>query len=631
MSDDKNIISNDLLSVIDAAIKSKEFKQRKVTMSYIFNSYVKAQQRCFQRIIQSLLREKIISNNVFINEEGNCHVLYPGQNSGKLVIYNLSFHSMDSVILNGDIIHIKDNIKTKVETPSYLLNLIQNCFLINIAENVLTNVCNEIDNSMINDVLCLSYHNKWSNDIANIGLPEIARMKHSGLILLEQWGCMGHPWHPNYKTKSGLTVDDVISLSPEFNTKIPVRVCAVLKKVMHIECMDLNTNYISWWKNNFSEAWDEFNNELKDKELKEEDYISVMVHPWQFENEIASLFEKEINEGVIVMMKTIPFMAYPGMSFRTVFPEKFSCNSLVKMPVSVRLTSAQRVVTARSAQMGPRVSLFLQRILDNDKCLSEYLKIVPERIGGHYISADDNLSQNFSFIIRDNPYSLITEDELIIPVGSLFAENDKGEPFISALISVKQSNNIKSTIEQFFKEYVTVVLYGVLSVYLKYGVAFEAHQQNSFVVFDENKKIKSILIRDFGDIRINKKYVDIYGADIKQYDNKMTFINNVDFIREKLIHNLFMCHLGELILLLSRYYRTEENSLWAILAEMTMRCFKENQGNMEMSEWLTEKESILRKDWPLKSFIRMRMKNTTSDIMMTIENPLKKFTRVQLC
>ena len=39
--------------------------------------------------------------------------------------------------------------------------------------------------------------------------------------MLEQWGTLGHPWHPNYKTKLGLSTDQVIDFSPDLTTGAP--------------------------------------------------------------------------------------------------------------------------------------------------------------------------------------------------------------------------------------------------------------------------------------------------------------------------------------------------------------------------------------------------------------------------
>lgn len=622
------LMEEKILTSIADALNTQAFNARGVSLSYFIDSYKKAQRRIFQRILQSLFREKLLSSDEFI-KDGLCYYIKIDDH-GKIVFPSVTFHSMSSIILNGDITYIqKNNERIKLESPSKFLFLIKNRLLIAIDDDRLINLCDELDNCLLNDIICLAYHDKWSEDLNGVNIFELSPEKNNRIILLEQWGCMGHPWHPNYKTKLGLTAREVISLSPEFNTKILIRLCAVYKKSMHIEYMQPEMDYAKWWKINFPNIYEEFNQGLTEMGLNYKKYIPVPVHPWQFDHEISILFKDEVESGAIIMMNKPTFMASPGMSFRTVYPEGRECSSLIKMPVSIRLTSAQRTVTPRAAQMGPRVSLFLQRILSHDKALAKYLTIVPERIGGHYISSSDSLSRHLSFIIRDNPSSLVADDEYVIPAGCLFAETKKNTPFIIQLINCNHDLSVKENVINFFRSYAQVALTGILGIYLKYGVAFEAHQQNSFIVIDKHKKIKSFLIRDFGDIRINKNYLTIYGDDIKQYDESMTFIKDINHIREKLIHNIYMCHLGEIILLLSRYYHIDEFHFWTVLAQITLDCFDNYKVFMKFSDWHREKKAITEKDWPLKSFMRMRLQETITDIVMEIKNPLKQFVTVK--
>lgn len=611
-----------VLTMMLEAITSVEFNRKRIGLAYLFYAYDEARRRSFKRIIQALFREQILDKSMLVVNNDGTYTMKLCTGSGEIVFYGLSFYRMDSVIFNGKVIYVQQNGDyINIEIPSHLIEVLRENFVIDFGYDAVTNLCIEVDNSMFNDVICLAYHKKWNEDLSVIDLFN-TMSEYNRLIVLEQWGCMGHPWHPNYKTKLGLTTNDIIKLSPEFNTKIPIRLCAVHQNCFHIEYMKTDINYIEWWQSHFPELFAEFGRELKNRNIDLTLYFPVTVHPWQFEHELPILFANEINSGTVILLENVKFMAYPGMSFRTVYPDFPCCHFAIKMPVSIRLTSAQRTVTPRSAQMGPRISVFLNKLLAADKYLSRYLRIVSECIGGHYISAQDDLARHLSFIIRENPASLISEDEFIIPVGSLFAEDERGQPLVAQLISAEKSKGAQQQVIDFFEKYTAVVLAAVLGIYLRYGVAFEAHQQNSFVVMDKNFQLRSVLIRDFGDIRINKKYAGRYGAEIKQYDSKFTLLDDVNYVREKLIHNVFMCHLGELLLLLSISYSVTESVLWNVFAKQTENCFLANKEQMDFADWQREKEAIMEKKWPLKSFVRMRLQNTISDIVMEVDNPL---------
>lgn len=69
------------------------------------------------------------------------------------------------------------------------------------------------------------------------------------------------------------------------------------------------------------------------------------------------------------------------MSFRSVAHPASRSAPMLKLPVSLRLTSVQRTALAR---MGPRVSHLLQQILAREPQLAAVLNVLPERYGVHY-------------------------------------------------------------------------------------------------------------------------------------------------------------------------------------------------------------------------------------------------------
>lgn len=72
--------------------------------------------------------------------------------------------------------------------------------------------------------------------------------------LLEQWGTPGHPRHPNYKTKLGLSASQVIAFSPEFEAKFPIVLCALHRQYAHVESLTGTPDYWDWWQGNFPKA-----------------------------------------------------------------------------------------------------------------------------------------------------------------------------------------------------------------------------------------------------------------------------------------------------------------------------------------------------------------------------------------
>jgi len=298
---------------------------------------------------------------------------------------------------------------------------------------------------------------------------------------------------------------------------------------------------------------------------------------------------------------------------------------MVKLPVSLRLTSVQRTVSARSARMGPRISQLLLHILDLEPDIRRKLNIVPERIGVHYSPrpADDERSRHLAVVYRDNPHALIQDGELAVPVGSLFAVNEFEQPLLRDWVQLAQGSDDREAMLAFFNDYLSIAVPGLLGMYLLYGIAFEAHQQNSFMVMGADGQLNRLLLRDFGDVRIHRQTLHAKGLDLLLHDPKMTLYDDPGFVRDKLLHTTFMCHLGELALLCARHWNVPERLLWERMATHVTHCFDTLREHVEPQRWETERLALLEQDWPAKSFMRMRLLDCHTDIVGRLNNPLR--------
>lgn len=108
---------------------------------------------------------------------------------------------------------------------------------------------------------------------------------------------------------------------------------------------------------------------------------------------------------------------------------------------------------------------------------------------------DDAEGKFLSVVFRSTDAWTRNDNSLAITVASLFtALPHKSDPLISELIALSGD-----TPETWFRHYTRIILKPVLAMYLIYGVALEAHQQNTQVLFDDSGRAVAMLIRDFGD------------------------------------------------------------------------------------------------------------------------------------
>ncbi|THJ35200.1 siderophore synthetase [Lampropedia aestuarii] len=614
------------------ALVTPAFKTQGVTLGQLQAALEFARVRSLQRLMQALLREGLIAAS-----DGHSSI-------GAGTIFTLPEHTrvrfeylrpggMNSWDLRGQVFwQAAGQAEQPLRWPSQLLAVMGPSLIQQPCPQAVERLSLELDDSLINDSLCLAYHGCWSQALSQqfgrgkllAGLQQMDGSSNPTL-LLEQWGTLGHPWHPNYKTKLGPTVAQVIYYSPEFAARIEVRLCALHRSRSHIEAMPGTDDYGRWWSQHFPQSASALHIYLASLGLNSADYLPLPVHPWQAEDTLPKQFSKEIADRLLVMTDITAFEAAPTMSLRTVVPNASRTAPMVKLPVSMRLTTAQRTVSPRSVRMGPRVSGLLMEILARAPDIASRLDIIPERLGLHYLPAtpDDDLARHLSVLYRDNPCSRLHAGETAIPVGSLFATDQDQHPLLCQWIQLAAGADDGAAMLDFFERYTRIAVPALLGLYLQYGIAFEAHQQNSFMVMDALGRPNRLLMRDFGDIRIHRASLHAQGLDLDLYDPHMTLLDDDNVVRDKLLHTSFMCHLGELVLLCARHWQVPEAALWRMLADQVVQCFTDLQGHVAPSRWQQERHALLEADWPAKAMLRMRLADCQEDIVGRLGNPLR--------
>ena len=627
-----------LLSHWSEALGTEAFQSHRITLDHLRYAFEPAAQRCFQRLLQALFRENLINPDLCQFADDGRRWLPTGRGE-RLCFDHLSGARMNSWDLRGSIVlHSPGKLPHKIQLPSELLAHLSALLIPQASPQVLERLAQELDDSFGNDTLCLAFHNGWTERLrTQIGTEHRNNLlswlraspdHQNPTLLLEQWGTLGHPWHPNYKTKLGLSAAKVIELSPEFEASFPIVLCALHRQFARVETLVENLDYQGWWQEHFPQAAKQLRQHLEHRGLDPTDYLPLPTHPWQAREELPQSFTRELAEKLLIITDIVAFTGHPTMSFRTVVPQASRVAPMVKLPVALRLTSVQRTVSPRSATMGPRISQLVLQILDQEPHIQRLLNIVPERIGVHYAPQplDDERSRHAAVLYRDNPLTLIHKGELVVPVGSLFAVNELEQPLLRDWVQLAKGDDGSEAMLAFFEDYLSICVPGLLGIYLMYGVAFEAHQQNSFMVMGADGQLNRLLLRDFGDIRIHRQTLYARGLDIRLHDPKMTMYDDPGFVRDKLLHTTFMCHLGELTLLCARHWNVPQIILWERLASHVAQCFESLREHIEPQRWRTERQALMEHDWPAKSFMRMRLLDSHTDIVGRLSNPLRSAT-----
>ncbi|VVE87087.1 IucA/IucC family protein [Pandoraea bronchicola] len=622
-----------------------ELAQAGVRAAHWRDAQQMARQRVLSRLLQALFREALLCPDQLIADTGADVTLLPiQQRRVQLCFTGPRSGALGSWALAGDIFALTHNEPPQpVERASVLLHYLgplldtQNAGAERLA--AITRLSVELDNSQDNDTLCQAYRLAWG---ARLAAERVAAGARDAIDLLtangspralartEQWGTGGHPWHPAYKTRLGLTPRQVIALSPEFEAQVRVGLAAVAAHRVSVTTMDGTQPYVTWFAATFPDAMAEFRRALVLRHLVPEAWLPLPVHPWQRDATLRETFARELAAGELIFLPEIAIATHPTMSFRTVAAVNAPGSPMLKLPISMRLTSVERTVSPKSAVMGPRVSALLERILATDAALARVLSIVPERHGLHLIDADDNRARHLSMIVRDNPTTRIAVNERLLPVGALFTPDFTADmtgvaaPLLLDTVLARQADGHRAErAARFFDAYLRVAMPAVVGLYLRYGIALEAHQQNTFVVIDAAGMPQRLVVRDFGDIKIALPALQAQGFSISPFRDGHTTYPDRTIPRKKLIHAFLLCHVGELALALF----PEDGSAQGMRQwyDAMHEVFAQHRATVDTNTWAQEYRALLQAPWTFKTFVRMRLRDQSDDMHATLPNPLAAF------
>jgi D-ornithine---citrate ligase len=597
-----------------------------------------------RRLIRCLFAEGIVDRRMLVRSpDGRSAWLPLWRRNAILYFPEIWFAPAWAVVNRGPVVLISaDSNQTVIEDHAELIDLLRDCFDFAPSDEGIDGLKADMENSIRNDVQARRKRTDWNGrigeemraaDIAN--LPGYLRSRFSprdAAIFLDQWGALeGHPYYPTWKARPSLSPAEVARLSPEFDAQVPVRIAALRADMAYIECMPHVLSYQDWFAGHFPELWQGWKAGLQARGLDEADWLPLPIHGWHLEAFVRGTYVAEIEEGALILDGP-DVETRPSMSFRTMMPNEPADAPFIKLPVAVWMTSEQRCLQAKSIHMGPRISSVIGEILAAENGFDGMLGIFPEEVGLHYrhlVRQEDAPGRYLSVVYRSTRAAFsLPEGSLPVTVATLFTGlPETGRPFVTALIEGDGPRASQEAVEAFFRDYARVVTRPVVAIYLLYGIALEAHQQNTTVVFDASNKPTSLLIRDFGDGRTFAPLLNERGRSLKPYVHSgilpTVFSDDIEPVRMFVLDAAFVSHLHEVALVLSDEYGFQTRRLWEILRQESEAAFQAVADRVETQLWERERRAFMEEPWPTRSLLRMHIRKYVDyRVQHTLGNPL---------
>ena len=431
---------------------------------------------------------------------------------------------------------------------------------------------------------------------------DINDLLYSESLVLE-----GHPTHPLTKTKLPLTMDEVKMYSPEFEKVIPLKIMLLQKDCAQATSIDGTEDFI------LREVIPEYQLRLRKYaqsiQISLEDYYVILVHPWQYNHTIYDKFSNWIAHKLLV---TTPFEvdSKATLSFRTM--SLINKPYHVKLPVNVQATSAVRTVSSVTTVDGPKLSKSLHNVLNQ----YSQLNVAIEPYGLCAKTNDDDARQ-LACIIREKPY--IANNGVTIVTGALVNPNPIDQHItVDSYIEWVNGEVNKSGIITFMENYSRQLITPLLNLIQDYGIALEAHMQNTIVNLGPNFQM-NFIVRDLGGSRIDLNTLTHKMNNI-QITNQSLLAQTIEEVIAKFQHAVIQNQLAELIHHFSKKENITEAELFNIVRKEVEVAINDHKPHAQALRDVLFGPTIT-----VKALLRMRMTNRVKKYLnIELENPIRK-------
>ncbi|EGG14551.1 hypothetical protein DFA_12327 [Cavenderia fasciculata] len=401
-------------------------------------------------------------------------------------------------------------------------------------------------------------------------------------VFYEQFHRRGHPTHPFVKSKVGLSVEQVISYSPEFGGTVDPRLIAIHRSKGGFKSYDDQQEPCpnQFIFNLFPCVEEKVRDYFKMIGLELQDYYLNLVHPYQLSQPVLSQFNQDIeNNELIIIPSSVssdisskPLVSVRSLTLQSKESPQSSLGTLpaLKCSFSVRLTNVVRNLYHTHCVTGPQFSRILDDIFKRERGNGFGTKIhfVKDLMGIYYYDTNQqgekqqqHKNAELSSLWRQNLHCFVTDPttEQIVSIPALLNISPiSGTELLFEFVDQLKTNQHISTTSEAIRVWMNHYLQLLVPFYIimstKYGVALESHHQNTYVIIDRGVPVK-IIFKDWDCPRCLPERLDRQNIDYSSM--KGSSITNsqfeTDFTQKRA--QIFI-HVGELLMHVFAHLRT---------------------------------------------------------------------------
>ena len=582
----------------------------------MLNEWKHADRNMQYRVVNALIKENIWTHSTTIFKENHYITIEFEQ-----VLLNVHYKyesALSRYEFDGPIIYMNHQHKESVDSLENLLDILVTDFHIDIPFHLKSELIHSRDSFI--EVYkefdtrheYLQRHDKYINDSERLNFfTWLEKLKKNNdiddVLYSESLIFEGHPTHPLTKTKLPLSMEEVRTYSPEFEKIINLKVMLIHNEYVNVTTILDHSQFIL--NEVIPEYIDELHTFMNDRERLLKDYKVILVHPWQYEHTIRNKYKEWLQDHILI---STPFQvpSKATSSFRTMSLINHPYH--VKLPVNVQATSAVRTVSPETTIDGPKLSQALHRELNQytqlDVALEPY---------GLFAKTDSDDARQLACIIREKPFT--KDDGILLVTGALVNKNVvDNEITVDSYLKWINDDINQHTIHQFMRNYTRQLVTPLLALIQDYGIALEAHMQNTLVHLGPKYQIQFI-VRDLGGSRIDIKTLSQKLKHI-EVENKSLLADSIEEVIMKFQHAVVQNQLAELIFHFKKYDFIKEEELFNIIQEEIEVAINDTKPHAD-----TLRKVLFGPTITVKALLKMRMKKKVKKYLnISLDNPIKR-------
>lgn len=371
-----------------------------------------------------------------------------------------------------------------------------NRFIVAVARHVdvkpftLAYLIKEMNNTWVAEAHLLNKERPSSNEILDLSASEV-----EGVL-------RGHPWLVMSKGRMGFSYQDYLNFSPEMQPKLQLLWVAVhrdLAQYRAIETLPENTLYDTELDDAQREQFDQ---KIAQLGKNKQDYIGLLVHPWQWHHWIINNFAGEIAQHRIIELGLSNDWYMPMQSIRTFSNISKPSRHYVKLPLSIFNTAVYRGLPSDRNLAAPALSQWLKQTYQHDQqwqdtgiiLLGEIATVtVGQPCFDQVEGAPYQFKELFGCLWRESVQPYLNHNQQVLTQAALVHRDLNGKSVLAALV---ERSGLQPLV--WLKNFVEVCLTPLLYSLYRYGLVFSPHGENSLLIH-ENGVPKRMVIKDFID------------------------------------------------------------------------------------------------------------------------------------